>query len=71
MKEYGLMRLSIGEAVRQVMMSHAHTALARKIKEHLIHGRTLPDQLGIQALEICLLDPVCTNRGCVLKRFNH
>lgn len=65
--EYGLVRLSIGEAMRRVLMEQPKTDLAKAITKHLIKGLTVPDELAVQALDICLMDMRCQTRGWVLK----
>lgn len=61
--EYGLVRLSIGEAMRRVLMEQPKTDLAKAITKHLIKGLTVPDELAVQALDICLMDMRCQTRG--------
>ena len=61
--EYGIVRLSIGEALRKILSTHTHTELVKEIREHLVKGYPVPDELAIQALELCLLDPPCMTRG--------
>jgi len=65
-KEYGIVRLSIGEALRNIVTSHEHAHIVKEIKEHLHKGYPVPDELAIQVLELCLLDPLCKSRGFVL-----
>ena len=66
-KECGIVRLSIGEALRKVMSTHAHTKLVQQIEEYLLNGFPLPDELAIEALQLYLMDPVCHTRGFVSK----
>lgn len=61
--EYGLVRLSIGEAMRRVLVEQPKTDLAKAITKHLIKGLTVPDELAVQALDICLMDMRCQTRG--------
>lgn len=68
-KEYGCMRLSIGEAIRMVLERQSKTDLALKIKEQLFKGQTVPDELSIQCLEVALLDVICQIRGFILDGF--
>eukprot|EP00111_Clytia_hemisphaerica_P024229 TCONS_00071384-protein len=68
-KECGIVRLSIGEALRNVMSTHAHTKLVKQIEEYLLNGFPLPDELAIEALQLYLMDPVCHTRGFVLDGF--
>ena len=65
-KEFGLVRLSIGEILRKIFISHAHTNLAHEIVSFLKKGFVVPDELTIQALEIYLLDPQCITRGYIV-----
>jgi len=65
-KEFGVVRLSIGEAIRRVMYTHAHTKLVKQIEEYLLNGFPLPDELAIETLQIFLMEPVCHNKGFVL-----
>ena len=62
-EEYGLLRLSIGEAMRMVIASQPKSHLSKEMQRHLIKGLTIPDELAVQALEICLLDMKCQTRG--------
>ena len=68
-KEYGCVRLSIGEAIRSVLQKQPKTELAIKIKEHLFKGKTVPDELCIKCLEVAILDVKCQSRGYVLDGF--
>ena len=61
--EYGVVRLSIGEAIRKVLNFQSCTELARQINLHLKAGTTVPDELAVQALEVALLDMQCQTRG--------
>ena len=61
--EYGMMRLSIGEAVRFVLTQQPKTELARLLNAQLRKGIPLPDELAIKALEVNLLDTKSTTRG--------
>ena len=61
--EYGVVRLSIGEAIRKVLNFQSYTELARQINLHLRAGTTVPDELAVQALEVALLDMQCQTRG--------
>ena len=63
--EYGVVRLSIGEAIRKILNFQPYTELARQIKLHLRAGMTVPDELAVQALEVALLDMQCQTRGYV------
>ncbi|MBN3311086.1 KAD9 kinase, partial [Amia calva] len=64
--EYGLQRLSIGEAMRLVLSNQKQTELACQMSKHLTKGLTVPDELAIQCLEAALMDLVCSTRGFVL-----
>ena len=63
--DYGAMRLSIGEALRTVLDTQPRTDLSRSILAHLLDGRTVPDELAVQALEVVLMDMKCKTRGYV------
>ena len=64
--EYGVVRLSVGEAMRKILVSQPHTELARQINLHVRSGNTVPDELAVQALEIALMDMQCQTRGYVV-----
>ncbi|XP_027959961.1 adenylate kinase 9 [Eumetopias jubatus] len=64
--EYGLKRLSIGEALHYVLNSQPDTELALMLNWHLHKGMTAPDELAIQALEICLMESICNTAGVVI-----
>ncbi|XP_074166225.1 LOW QUALITY PROTEIN: adenylate kinase 9 [Sminthopsis crassicaudata] len=65
-KEYGLLRLSVGDAMRMVLNNYPETELALMLNWHLYKGLTAPDELAIQALEIALMDTVCNTAGVVI-----
>ena len=58
-----MVRLSMGEAIRSVLETQAKSALAKTILSHLRKGRTVPDELAIQALEVAMMDMRCQTRG--------
>uniref|UniRef100_A0A8B9DH83 Adenylate kinase 9 n=1 Tax=Anser cygnoides TaxID=8845 RepID=A0A8B9DH83_ANSCY len=57
---YGLLRLTIGDAIRLVINNQPESALGLQLKRHLHKGLTVPDELAIQALDVALMDRVCT-----------
>ena len=61
--EYGMVRLSIGEAIRFVLNQQSKTELATQLNTHLQTGQTVPDELAVQALELSLLDMRANTRG--------
>ncbi|XP_043860892.1 adenylate kinase 9 [Dromiciops gliroides] len=65
-QEYGLLRLSVGDAMRMILNDHPETELALMLNWHLHKGLTAPDELAIQALEIALMDTVCNTAGVVI-----
>nr|XP_055042295.1 adenylate kinase 9 isoform X3 [Misgurnus anguillicaudatus] len=67
--KFGLVRLSIGDAIRTVLNNQARTELSHQVLNHLNQGLTVPDQLAIQCLEVALMSPVCSTRGFVLDGF--
>ncbi len=62
-REYGLARLSIGDAIRMVLNNQAKTELANQVQKHLNQGLTVPDELAIQCLEVAVMSLVCSTRG--------
>lgn len=62
-REYGLARLSIGDAIRMVLNNQAKTKLANQVQKHLNQGLTVPDELAIQCLEVAVMSLVCSTRG--------
>uniref|UniRef100_A0A4W3JUK8 Uncharacterized protein n=1 Tax=Callorhinchus milii TaxID=7868 RepID=A0A4W3JUK8_CALMI len=64
--EYGLQRISAGEAVRTVLVTQKKTFLALQINKHLKKGLTVPDELVVQCIEVLLMDILCNTRGYVL-----
>ena len=68
-RDYGLMHLSMGKAIRKLMETHSHTELVKAIVTHLKKGAKVPDELAVQALDTCRLDPQCQIQGLV-KRYN-
>ncbi|XP_048348870.1 adenylate kinase 9 isoform X3 [Sphaerodactylus townsendi] len=63
---YGLMRLSMGDAIRMILSDQPDTELALMLKWHLHKGLTAPDELAIQALDIALMSSVCITAGVVI-----
>ncbi|XP_064026093.1 adenylate kinase 9 [Pogoniulus pusillus] len=63
---YGLLRLSMGDAIRLVLNSQPESQLAVRLKEHLHKGQTVPDELAIQALDVALMNPLCSTTGVVI-----
>ncbi|XP_067273783.1 adenylate kinase 9 [Pseudorasbora parva] len=68
-QEYGLARLSIGDAIRMVLNNQSKTDLAYQVQKHLNQGLTVPDELAIQCLEVAVMSLVCSTRGFVLDGF--
>ncbi|XP_062407393.1 adenylate kinase 9 [Sardina pilchardus] len=68
-REYGMVRLSLGSVMRSVLAGQPHSELATHMLEHLKQGGTVPDQLAIQCLEVALMDLTCSTRGYVLDGF--
>ncbi|XP_053315810.1 adenylate kinase 9 [Spea bombifrons] len=63
---YGLQRLSIGDAIRSVLENQPDTELASEIKNNLVKGLTVPDELAIKCLEVAMMDLTCNTTGLVL-----
>ncbi|XP_072494186.1 adenylate kinase 9 [Notamacropus eugenii] len=68
-QEYGLQRLSVGDAMRMILNNNPETELALMLNWHLHKGLTAPDELAIQALEIALMDTVCNTAGVIIDGF--
>ncbi|CAF0775596.1 unnamed protein product [Brachionus calyciflorus] len=68
-KEFGCVRLSAGEAIRSVLDNQPYTELAENIRSYLTKGKTVPDELTIQCIELALLDVKCQLRGFVFDNF--
>ena len=62
-EEFGAVRLSVGEAIRQVVETQPNTRLAETLQAHLYKGLTVPDELAVQALEVAIMDMRCQTRG--------
>lgn len=60
---FGVMRVSAGEALRQVIARQPNAALSIHIKNHLNQGSVVPDELTAEAVSTILLDTTCTTRG--------
>uniref|UniRef100_A0A663E9I7 Adenylate kinase 9 n=1 Tax=Aquila chrysaetos chrysaetos TaxID=223781 RepID=A0A663E9I7_AQUCH len=63
---YGLLRLSIGDAIRLVLNNQPESELALLLKWHLHKGLTVPDELAIQALDVALMNHVCNTTGVII-----
>ncbi|XP_063352163.1 adenylate kinase 9 [Pelmatolapia mariae] len=68
-QKYGLARLSIGSVMRMVLDTQGNTDLAIQMKEYLLQGLVVPDELAIQCLEVALMNSVCSTQGYVLDGF--
>ena len=64
-EEYGVVRLSLGEAIRNILEFQSSTDLSLKMQAHLKKGLTIPDELAVQAIEVSLMDMRCQTRGYV------
>jgi len=63
--QYGVVRLSMGEALRTLLDTQPNTELARCILSFLHKGQTVPDELAVHALEVALIDTKCKTCGYV------
>ncbi|KFP37246.1 Adenylate kinase 9, partial [Chlamydotis macqueenii] len=63
---YGLLRLSMGDAIRLVLNNQPESELALMLKQHLHKGLTVPDELAIQALDVALMNHMCNITGVVI-----
>lgn len=61
--DYGLKRLSIGDALRYVLNHQPDTELALMLNWHLHKGMTAPDELAVQALELSLMESISNTAG--------
>lgn len=68
-KEFGCVRLSVGEAIRAILENQPYSELADNIRAYLVKGKTVPDELAVQCIEIAILDVKCQLRGYVLDNF--
>ncbi|XP_075059003.1 adenylate kinase 9 isoform X2 [Mixophyes fleayi] len=66
---YGLQRLSMGDAIRFVLENQPDTEVALQIKNHLVKGLVVPDELAIKCLEVAMMDITCNTTGVVLDGF--
>ncbi|XP_007447339.1 PREDICTED: adenylate kinase 9 [Lipotes vexillifer] len=64
--DYGLKRLSIGDALRYVLNHQPDTELALMLNWHLHKGMTVPDELAVQALELSLMESISNTAGVVI-----
>ncbi len=62
--EFGVVRLSAGEAMRMVLQGQPKTELAIAMNSQLKQGLTVPDELVVASLEVMLMDMKCQTRGC-------
>lgn len=63
--DFGVVRLSIGEAIRNILANQPRTELAKCIQLYLYQGLTVPDECAVQALDVYLMDVQCQTRGSV------
>ncbi|XP_072356094.1 adenylate kinase 9 isoform X2 [Scyliorhinus torazame] len=64
--EFGLQRISAGDAVRTVLLTQKKTELAVHINNHLKKGLIVPDEFVTKCLEVVLMNIICNTRGFVL-----
>ncbi|EDO38691.1 predicted protein [Nematostella vectensis] len=64
--EYGVVRLSIGEAIRKVLNNQSHTELARQINLRVGAHRVVDEASMVQAVDITLLNMHFQTGGFVL-----
>ncbi|XP_059501210.1 adenylate kinase 9 isoform X2 [Stegostoma tigrinum] len=64
--EFGILRISAGEAVRTILATQKKTELATHILKHLQKGLVVPDEFVIKCIELILMDVICNTRGFVL-----
>ena len=62
-EEYGMVRLSVGEAMRSLLEQQPNSELAVAIRSHTHKGLTVPDELAVQAIEVAMMDMRCQIRG--------
>lgn len=53
----------MGDAIRLVLNNQPESELGLQLKCHLHRGLTVPDELAIQALDVALIDHVCSTTG--------
>ena len=61
--EFGLMRVTVGEALRYHLAQFPESHLTEQIKSYLLVGETVPDELCVAALERRMLEAECNTRG--------
>jgi adenylate/nucleoside-diphosphate kinase len=49
--------------MRKVMLELPKSDLSKQMLKHITKGLTVPDELAVQALDICLLEMRCQTRG--------
>ena len=67
-RDYGIVCLSGGEAVRQFLSQFPTSSLAKEMESHLKAGVTLPDALVVEAVDKIMLSQRCQTRGYVSVR---
>ena len=61
--EFGLVRVTVGEALRYHLAQFPESHLTEQIKSYLLVGETVPDELCVAALERRMLEAECNTRG--------
>ena len=61
----GVVKFSIGEALRYQLMQFPESSLAEQIRSYLLVGETIPDELCVAALERKMLEAEVNTRGYV------
>ena len=63
--ELGLVRVTVGEALRYHLTQFPKSHLTEQMKSYLLVGETVPDELCVAALERRMLEAECNTRGSV------
>lgn len=67
-KEFDLLHISIGKALRRTLSQHSNSALAKKINKYLHEGKVVPDSLAAESVASMLQDTKATVRGLVFRK---
>ena len=63
--EFGVVRVSLGDAMRLVLANQPKTSLANQLQDVLKSGSPVSNELAVAALQVALMDMNCTTRGLV------
>ena len=66
MSTLGVVKISIGDALRYQLLQFPESHLTEQIKSYLLIGETIPEELCVAALERRMLEAEVNTRGYIV-----